>query len=69
MSFACSMCVPSVLFDVRYLTTSFQTEVAMNTHVIVAGTFQNVLAIQEGAHGQYRSVSGTSSTSSPMGEY
>ena len=32
------------------LTAFLQTELAINTHVMVAGIYQNVLANQEGAH-------------------
>ncbi|KAF9780530.1 hypothetical protein BJ322DRAFT_1112528 [Thelephora terrestris] len=38
----------------------FQTELAVNTHVMVAGTYKNVLAIQEGAH--------SVQASTPLGE-
>jgi hypothetical protein len=41
------------------LTSCFQTELAINTHVMVAGTYAKVLEIQEGA----RSVSVASSFS------
>ena len=41
------------------LTETFQTELAINTHVMVAGIYQEV--IQGGGHRQYHLVSATSS--------
>ena len=41
----------------------FQTELAMNTHVMVLDIHRNVVAGQEGGDGQHRSVSPTSDLS------
>ena len=41
----------------------FQTELAMNTHVMVLDIHRNVVAGQEGPDGQHRSVSPTSDPS------
>ena len=41
----------------------FQTELAMNTHVMVLDIHRNVVASQEGPDGQHRSVSPTSDPS------
>ena len=41
----------------------FQTELAMNTHLMVSDIYRNVVAGQEGGDGQNRSVSATSGPS------
>lgn len=41
----------------RSLTVFFQTELAINTHTMVADIHRNVLRSQEDAHSQYHSVS------------
>ncbi|KAF9780538.1 hypothetical protein BJ322DRAFT_1213646 [Thelephora terrestris] len=48
--------------DLDRILLIFNTELAIDTHVMVAGTYKNVLAIQEGAH----SVQARSATTNTM---
>ena len=52
MSSTCVQCAPAW----PSLTDPLQTELAMNTHTIVADVHQNVLKIREDADGQNRVV-------------
>ena len=51
-----SMCVQPLLLSLRS-SFHFQTELAVNTHVAVAGMCDNVSKIREEVSGQVRSVS------------
>ena len=52
--------VRSVYSPWHSLTSPFQTELAINTHILVTEIHGNALANREGARGKHRSVSVTS---------
>ena len=58
--------VCSTVFTWPSLIVPFQTELAMNTHVMVLDIHRNVVAGQEGASGQHHSVGASPSANGRM---